>query len=384
MRKHLFIPLLMLGLTLSLPATAFARVISSDSPVSIGSDEVIDDDLYIGAPQIRVDGTVNGDLYAAGGTVSLQGTVAGDALIGAGMVNVSGTIGQDLRIGGGSINISSATIGDSATIFGGNFNADRETSIGGGLALGTGSAFVDADVGRSIVGGAGSLTIGGGVGKGLDVSADELNVTQSANIQGDLVYRSPNEFKVADGAQISGSVERLPVEEVVSHVEFPRNVGKNLRRAFFGFKIFGYLTSLVTGIVVLALLPKQSERVLDFLREKPGSSALWGFLTLAAAPFAFVLMLMTVIGIPLAFIFGSALAILGYVAKIFVSIVFGGLLFRLFLDRKLTNYAGLAVGLAVYFLLTLVPFLSFIARLSALIFGLGALVMCLYKTYAAS
>jgi predicted acyltransferase (DUF342 family) len=49
--------------------------------VTIGPDEVVEDDLYVGANIVTVVGTVRGDLVAVGGTVRVDGgTVEGDLI----------------------------------------------------------------------------------------------------------------------------------------------------------------------------------------------------------------------------------------------------------------------------------------------------------------
>ena len=44
----------------------------SDQMVTIGEEETIDDDLYVAAGTVTIDGTVNGDATIAGGTVQVE------------------------------------------------------------------------------------------------------------------------------------------------------------------------------------------------------------------------------------------------------------------------------------------------------------------------
>src|ERR671917_1679185 len=69
----------------------------SGNEVVIGADEVIEDDLYVTANEVLVEGTVEGDLIALGSSIAVDGTVAGD-LIGAGQsVEIGGTVQDDAR-----------------------------------------------------------------------------------------------------------------------------------------------------------------------------------------------------------------------------------------------------------------------------------------------
>jgi hypothetical protein len=61
-------------------SSAWAIETRGGQNVTIGADEVIEDDLYVGAETVTVEGTVRGDLVAAGGTVRMNGTVEGDII----------------------------------------------------------------------------------------------------------------------------------------------------------------------------------------------------------------------------------------------------------------------------------------------------------------
>ena len=51
---------------------AFAADFRTDTSISIGDDEVINDDLYLFGTTITVNGIVNGDLFAAGNFIDCQ------------------------------------------------------------------------------------------------------------------------------------------------------------------------------------------------------------------------------------------------------------------------------------------------------------------------
>src|SRR5690606_8249322 len=46
--------------------------------VVIGADEVVEDDLFVGAETFVLDGRVEGDLFVAGGEIIINGVVEGD------------------------------------------------------------------------------------------------------------------------------------------------------------------------------------------------------------------------------------------------------------------------------------------------------------------
>src|SRR5262245_51816871 len=74
-RKFLsvFILAALLALTFVTPARAFDG--RSGDRVVIASDEVVNDDLYVGAEEFVLDGTVNGDVVVFARTVTINGEV---------------------------------------------------------------------------------------------------------------------------------------------------------------------------------------------------------------------------------------------------------------------------------------------------------------------
>ena len=97
-RKFLFPVALaaLLVLTFATPARAFDG--RGGDRVVIGADEVVDDDLYVGAEEFVLDGQVNGDLIAAGGTITINGTVDGDLMAAAQTVVVNGEVTGAIRM----------------------------------------------------------------------------------------------------------------------------------------------------------------------------------------------------------------------------------------------------------------------------------------------
>ena len=59
----------------AVPSAQAGEYIEGDPDATVGANEVIEDDLFIGGSTVRVEGTVTGDLFAAGETVIISGVV---------------------------------------------------------------------------------------------------------------------------------------------------------------------------------------------------------------------------------------------------------------------------------------------------------------------
>ena len=73
---------------------AFAADFRTDTSISIGDDEVINDDLYLLGTNVTIDGTVNGDVFAAGNSLTVNGTVNGNVYLMGQNVTVNGTVSR--------------------------------------------------------------------------------------------------------------------------------------------------------------------------------------------------------------------------------------------------------------------------------------------------
>ena len=70
--------LAVLALSIATPVAAYDG--RGGDNVVVGKDEVVNDDLYVGASKFTMDGTVKGDVLAAGELLTINGNVEGDVM----------------------------------------------------------------------------------------------------------------------------------------------------------------------------------------------------------------------------------------------------------------------------------------------------------------
>jgi hypothetical protein len=145
-----------------------------------------------------------------------------------------------------------------------------------------------------------------------------------------------------------------------------------------------YFAAFVVGFLLLHFFRKQSEAVADKIRKSPWRSLGWGFLTAILIGPALILLAITVIGLPLAFILGGLFAIELYLIKIFIGILIGKLIADGVGRAEMNVYLSFAIGLAVYYVLTSVPIAGFFLKITFLFFGLGAIFSFKRNLLAAS
>ncbi len=111
----------------------------------------------------------------------------------------------------------------------------------------------------------------------------------------------------------------------------------------------------------------------DRIGGAPWVSLLVGFILLVVAPVAAAVVMLTLIGIPLALLMLFGYLVVLYVGRVFVGLAIGRWLFTKFRRPQMSLYVDLLVGLLILWLLGVIPYVGWAVRAVALLLGLGAL-----------
>lgn len=402
--------------------TAFAFASSASAietrtgeDIVIGADEVVKDDLYVGANTITVEGTVEGDLVAAGGTIRVNGTVEGDVNAAGQTIIINGTVGDDARVAGQAMVLAeNARIADDVIALGYSLETSSGSVVGGDLALRDYQALLAGTVEGDVRGGAAGIELGGEIGGNVDVGVDGggaqntgaqfaprpgvpipnvepgLTLTDSARIDGDLAYRSSTEADIASGAEIGGEVA---YEQVDREGAEPETTGI---AAVLLSSLRLFATLLVVGLLMVWLSPGLVNGAADTLRGRPLLSLGWGVLAFMIVAVLFLVVLAVTILVAILFGFltlgGLAATIIGagvlaevvltvaFVASIglFTPVVVSFLGGRVLLGNNVADgvsgrVVALVIGLVIYVILRAIPIIGPIVALVVILFGLGAL-----------
>jgi cytoskeletal protein CcmA (bactofilin family) len=322
-RKFLFIFALaaLLVLTLITPAQAFDS--RGGDRVVIGSDEVVNDDLYVSAQEFVLDGTVNGDLIAFGQTVTINGTVDGDLMSAAQTVVVNGEVTGAIRMAG-----SVLFVGEEASIGGDIVSAGYSLEVRQGSAIGQDLVFAGAqillagDVARNVQVGTSAFELRGNVGG--DVKADVGNADQgpagpppmlfmpqssvpapnvkpgltidpSASIEGNLEYTQSKDLTIPAGV-VSGEVTRTAPQSSSGTAAGKETTAQKVGKWALGF-VRNSVTLILIGLLLLWLFPAFVSGLSAHLQAKPLPSLGWGAVAWAGFFFAvFLVICVTILG----------------------------------------------------------------------------------------
>lgn len=346
-----------------------ALAIDESNIVTVGPEEVIDQDYLMTADNITISGTINGDAYVAANNVTVDGNINGDLLVAAGTLTMLGRISDDLRVVGGQALIS-GSIGKNLSFFGVNLSVAKNSMIANSLVAMASHADLYGRVGNNATIYAQTSVIGNEIGGDLSGTFGELQLTDRAKVSGDLNYESNNEANLSNEAIITGTTNRF-----FSDKTGPRSKkGKMFRNVSAPVEIAGFIISFLLGWLMIVLLPERKEKILSTFAKKPAKSLLIGALLLCFMPIMLVLLAVSLVGLPLALFLIPTFILLAYLSRILIVLYFGKR-FGKRLKLPANELVALFLGLLVYYLLRMVPYLATLVLLLVTLSGLGSLIL---------
>ena len=291
-------------------------------------------------------GSYDGSLFTAGGSVDSSAQVKG----------VQFAAGSDVQVQGSCEYLMAA--GNQLVFSGG---AENDAFAAGN------NVYIFGSVGRD-------LFADGSIGGDLYLSADKIVISDSAKIGGTVHYGS--------SAQVSAPKSVLSAAEVYEEIEnasapVHKSVGSKALSV-----VLSYLGAAAVAFVLLWLTPIWEKLDSKYYGAAFGDYARAfgiGFAVLAGLPVAAVLLMITRIGLRLAFVLLLVYAAAIVASPVFLSFFIGMLIWRRALRKAPCYFAELPIGLLAWRIVYCVPGLSFITGLVAVPLGLGVLTLLLGK-----
>jgi cytoskeletal protein CcmA (bactofilin family) len=291
---------------------------------------------------------------------------------------------------------------DGQVIFGQSYTLKSGETLNGDLLVFGGSATIEegATANGNVVLFGGSLVVNGEVTGDVAVTGGSVTIGASAHIHGNLATVGAS-LDRADGSQIDGQIFNTatswvgkgnnsnnpvppvvtPPTPVVPHINFNFNPFLSVTNAF------GQALGLaVLAMLVMLFLAPHADRVAHAVIAQPLTAGGLGLLTVIVAPFALVLLTITLILIPVAAVIVVALVVAG---------VFGWIAIGCEIGQRFTRaihqewHPAFSAGLGVFALtlvskaLTGIPVLNCVGWLGPFLLGLaglGAVIMSRFGT----
>lgn len=384
-----------------IPTTALAAEVVTGADVhiflptdgdlyAVGSDVWVtgdvDGDLVAVGVRVTVDGDVHGDVLAAGADVLIVGNVEGSVSAAGGTVSVAGDVGRTVRIVAQNARVIDAVVGGDVAALARVVRVIGDGRVDGDVLLRATDARVTTDVGGSVRGHSTELELSGVVSGPVRVHTERLRLINGAQTLGALTYTSDRDIHIDGASSAAQPPERLdPDHPTLSERAAISSVWAILRAGW----------GLVFGLVLLNVAPQLVRGSAHQVQARPLGSVGYGLLALLAIPLTIALLLITIVGIPVA-LFGSVLFFTAlYASQAIVGYALGTLALqhtRSLLTRRRprhnppplpTNRDGLALAIGVLSLailrsLPIELWYPFVAGMTAIV-GLGALSIQVHR-----
>lgn len=357
------------------PVEAVVRMGGEKEVVVVAEDEVVDDDLWIAGETVEIRGTVNGDVYVGAGVVRFSGKTTGDLVIGGGEVRVSGAVGDDLWIGAGNVNLSGVVVGDGVSIGAGSVTIDSDSQVGGSMMVGSGMVDTRAPVARNLLIGAGQVRMDAKVGGEMRVAADEIGLGPKTAIGKDLIYMAEREPRIDEAAVVKGEIRAVENQYAKQSKDWEKEARAAWPGVRAGMNVLSYLGALIVGLAGVWLVRKPLLGVAEQITKNMLASLGWGLLVVVLAGPAWVMLMATGIGIPLAMIGLVLLLVDFYLAKVVVSMAAGQAMAKQLGWEKMRTGWVYVLGLTTYYVLRMIPMVGMFVRLVVFLAGVGGIAL---------
>ena len=350
-------------------AISTATTIHSGNKVRIADTGMVPDDIVTTGGSVRIMGPVDGDALALCNDFSLTGEISGALAVFAGSVDLRGPVRHSVGAFTGHASFESEVSG-SAYAFAERVDVSREAVFVRDLRVFAGRLNMDGVIAGDLKGKVGKAFIAGRVDGDVSLETGELEIQKGAVINGNVRYVSKLEAVVDVDAAINGRLTRIDPETLDD------NGASFLGGAFF--EVWAFFGALIIGIALVLVSRKSFTRVTQQIMGRPAIALGYGLVVFGGGAVISLLLLITVVGIPAAFLTMTGLATMFFVGKIFVGAGIGALIFGRVIPEKLGGILGrLFVGLALFAILCEVPYLGWIVYLLAAVLGAGAITLAL-------
>ncbi len=348
------------------PEAIFASEFLGGDDISLSRDERIKDDLYIFGNYSEIRGTVEGDLTAFCYDLSSNGNVDGSANIFAYNIDYIGKINRSARLFAYKIRLNGPVAGN-LLAFGKDIRLGSKSYIGRDLTYSGENIKIDGIVIGNVDGTSAKTVISGKIDGDINIETEQLIITSTAIIEGELFYKSKNEAVIDEGGIIKGEItwQELNTEPDI-------NISPT---GSLVFNIIMFFATLLTGFVLILLFRNHINRSVDQLETNFWHTFAIGCLSFIGLTFGAIIPILLIIGIPVSMMMLALGFILFYIGKIYVAITLTRYLFGLInKDSKLPIGIEFIIGLIILSVLFELPTIGWVIYIITFLLGTGAAI----------
>lgn len=317
-----------------------------DNDVTVGDD--VNGSVAIAGSDTEMKGKADGVSFMAGNKVVFSGESEYIALAG-NSIEVKGTVTKDSFIGGNIITIEKEA------------NLQRDAVVAGS------DIELHGNIGRNIsIYGSNVSLVGAQIEGNVNIYANSIKVDEDTVINGNLSYPEDADVSIAKGV-VKGKITKTDAMQSDENGFVTTMMGK-----FWSFLSL-MLVFAVLSLAASKLFVRVQKEYDKFDFNKGLETFTKGLVFLILVPIIiFVLFLMS-IGIPLALILLALYFIIMYLSTIFTGYLIGYKLWQKFFNNDINMLVVGIFGIAILFILNLIPGISFIISMLSMFIGIGVI-----------
>ena len=339
---------------------------------------IVEDELWIAADRILIDGRLEQSFFAVAKQAELGGVFGQDVWLAANVIGGRPQVRQSARmVARREIQFSGQTGDNFMAMSAEQVRIGPQASIGRNAVLIAPRVVIEGDIEGDVRVWAADVIVSGRIGGSLDARAAHLELVPGASIDGDVRYSSDRDPDVDSRVRIRGTLTRSRDSETREFQREWSDIG------WLG-QLYLYAVAVLAGLVFMALMPDYVGRSVRLVRRSFWKSLLAGAIWFVLIPIIIVLVAMTVIGLPVALLMGLAYGIMLYASKIIVGLALGGILLRRRGHQSFGPACGaLLLGMLFLYLAANLPIVGAWITWMILLTGLGALLLGMRSAPAA-
>lgn len=374
MKKIILFILVVLSIFFYQKGMVFAQ--ETGKNIVISKETIIDHDYLAAGEIITISGTINGDVYVLAQNLTVDGTINGDILTACQTFNLLGTVTEDVRVASGDIFVN-GLIGRNLSVVAGNLTLTPQAKIGGNLVFLGNYLDLQSVVANDVQLFARKATINSQIGGNLNARVEEISLEKGAAVSKNFSYQSAKKANISDEATIAGETSFRPVTEKTQpkfkdKIKYELKLrADHLKKLNLYLEIFGFLISLVLGLIFCFLFPKRYQGMAKQLSKSFWPALGLGVLLLISFFVLFLFLLVSLIGIPIALFLVPSFIFFLYLSRTFTAYFVAQKIFSKSIkdpNQKLL----MLTGLMVYYVLRLIPVVRTITIFLFVALGLGA------------
>lgn len=268
------------------------------------------DDLYLAGEKIIISAPIKGDLTAAGSSITVSDSIHGDLLLAGGDILITGYVADDIRVFGGTINIQGRCGGD-LIIIGGTVNIHSTARVMGDVIVMGGQIEINGNIEGTLKVYGGNITVSGRVNKDVEIKGGELYF--NGIVTGNTVIAT-EKLNLGPQARLERQVRywtedgEISFDNAAANAQYDPSLGegfedKGWTGAGMAFLLFSLFASLLLSILLIFVFGRYFSRGSHHLQSDFFKNFGFGILYVLGVPVLIALLMVTIIGIPLALLF---------------------------------------------------------------------------------